>query len=509
MHKATLALAVLLVAAPGCGAPEGSALVPITTTSEEARQAYLQSRDLFDNLRMNEARIHAERAVALDERFALAHLMVASTAGGTKEFFDSLDRAVTLAGEVSEGERHVILGFEAGSKGDPEAQREHYRALVLAFPEDARVHQLLAGYFFRRQEWAEAIEHYRRAIELAPEFPPPYNQLGYALRYTGEYEEAEKVFREYVRLMPDEPNPLDSYAELLMQQGRFEESIDKYREALERNPEFVPSYIGIGNNLIFLGEPAEARLTFSMLGEVASTDAERREALFWTAASFLHEGRFDDAVQTVRERYAIAERSGDLTAAAEDRVLIGDILLEAGRPDDALAEFREAMELSGRSDSPEEIKRSTARNLLYYEARVALARDDPEAAATIAGRYAGLVEASRIPAELRSQRELVGLVALAEGDYDAAVSNLEKADTKDPRVLYELALAYRGTGDAGKARELAQAAASFNGLSINYAYVRSRAQQLADELEADVTPPARTSSWSPRRQEEAAEPVTA
>jgi tetratricopeptide (TPR) repeat protein len=503
-------LAMVCAAAQGCGGGgAGARTVPITTTSEEARQAYLESRDSFDNFLMKEARAQAERAVALDERFALAYLMMASTSGSTTEFFESVDRAVSLAGDVSEGERHVILGFAAGAKGDPETQRDHYRALVLAFPDDERAHFLLAGYFFRRQEWKEAIEHYRRAIELNPAFPPPYNQLGYALRFSGDYEEAEKAFREYVRLMPGEPNPLDSYAELLMQQGRFEESIDKYREALERNPEFIPSYIGIGNNLIFLGEPAEARLTFSMLGEVASTDAERREALFWTAVSYLHEGRFDDALDTVRDRYAMAERAGDLATAAEDRVLLGDILVEAGRAQEAVAEFRTAAELIQRSDSPEEVKKSARRNLLYHEALAALGRGDAQAAKALAERFRDRVGDSKIPSEVRSQRELFGLVALAEGDYGGAVSLLLEADPGDPRVLYELALAYQGAGDADKARGFAKRAADFNGLSIRYAYVRRRAEELLERLESPLTPPPprTSSSWNPRWRTEAPAPA--
>jgi tetratricopeptide (TPR) repeat protein len=302
------------------------------------------------------------------------------------------------------------------------------------------------------------------------------------LRSTGDYAGAEEAFREYVQLMPDEPNPLDSYAELLMKRGRFKESIDKYGKALEKNPEFVPSYIGIGNNLIFMEQPAEARKTFSLLGEVASNDSERRQAVFWTVVSFIHEGRYDEALEAAEQLRAMAYEGEDKLGASEALVLMGDILLETGYTEEAVENYHAALDAAHASGSPDELKRTAARNLMYHEARVALKLDDLENARTIANRYGDLVGEYQIPAERRAHRELVGLVALAEGDFDAAATHLEKADQDDPRVLYELALAHRGAGNIEKAKEFAERAAAWNGLGINFAYVRHKARELVKTL---------------------------
>ena len=71
----------------------------------------------------------------------------------------------------------------------------------------------------------------------------------------GKYPEAEQAFKKYIELIPDDPNPYDSYAELLMKTGRFEESIKNYEKALSVDPNFVASYVGIGNNYVFMGKP--------------------------------------------------------------------------------------------------------------------------------------------------------------------------------------------------------------------------------------------------------------
>ena len=61
------------------------------------------------------------------------------------------------------------------------------------------------------------------------------------------------------------------------------------------------------------------------------------------------------------------------------------------------------------------------------------------------------------------------------------MAELEQANQQDPRVLYLLAVALQGKGEAQKAREVGARAADFNGLSANYAYVRSRAKQLVSK----------------------------
>jgi len=347
---------------------------------------------------------------------------------------------------------------------------------------DERARNLLGGYYFGRQDWEQAIEHYRKATEINPDFSQPYNQYGYALRFVDRYDEAESAFKEYIRLIPDEPNPYDSYAELLMKTGRFEESIQSYRQALERDPNFVASYVGIANNQMFMGEPEEARETLRRLTEIARNDGERRQALFWTIVSHLHEGNHDEALRVAEERYAIAEATEDLGTMSGDLVLIGNILLDAGSYEAALAKYGESIASSERSDSPAEVKKAASRNILYNEARVAIARGDLDTATTITNRYGDLIAQHQIPFELRLHHELVGLIALADGDHRTALEHLEQANQQDPRVLYEMALASRGAGDRDRAAELCGQAANWNALALNFAFVRDDARKLAAEI---------------------------
>jgi len=477
------AMAVPALALAGCTASvEPTAedtKIPITTQSEEARALYIEGRDLVEKLRAADGQQRFRRAAELDEDFALAWYGQALSAQSAREFWDALDKAKTLAAEASEGERLMILALDAGAQSDPAEQIRHLEQLTRDFPQDERAWNLLGVNSFARQEYDDAIAAYEKAIALAPDYSPPYNQLGYARRFMGDYDGAEEAFQKYIELLPDDPNPYDSYAELLMKTGRFEESIANYEKALEQDPHFVPSYLGIGLNQVYLGEPEKARETFARLSEIARTSGEERAALFRTAQTWVFEGETDRALEAVRAMSAVT--GDDKAQLAGDLNLMGNILLEAGRPKEALTRFEEAIEVSDESATPDDARAAFRRNALFNTARVALARGDLDEARSQAADYAAQVAVSAVPFEQWQSHQLSGLIALAEGDHVAAVEELLQANALDPRVQHLLARAYEGTGDEEAAREACRQAAEHNGLNFNYAYVRDDARKLLAE----------------------------
>jgi len=455
--------------------------IPITTSSEEVRQLYLKGRDLSEKLRATDAHALFEQAAAKDPGFALAQVGLANSAGTPKEFFAAVDRAVARAGPASEPERLLVCALEAGAKGEPARQEGCLAKLVAACPDDERVFNLVGAYHFGRQEYAAAIEAYARATAINPAFSQPYNQMGYAQRFLGRYDEAERAFKTYIELIPGDPNPYDSYAELLMKRGRFEESIRSYEKALSVDPHFVASYVGIGNDYVFMGRAAEARREYARLAEVARNDGERRLAHFWTAMSWVHEGATDKALDEISRMVAIDRAGKDEVALSGALAQMGNVLLEAGRVDDAVARFAERAAAIDRAEVAPEVKDATHRQSLFDEARVALARNDPATARARAAAYATAVAVKSIPFEVRQSHELAGRIALAEKSYAAAIAELRQANQQDPRVVYLTAVALRGKGDLQAAKEASLEAAGFNGLSATYGYVRGKARALASE----------------------------
>ena len=453
--------------------------VPVTTPSAEARDLYLKGRDLAEKLRATDARRFYEQAVQKDKTFALAYVGLANTSGTTKEFIDAVTRAAALAGSASPGEVHIIRGLEANMKGDPAGVLTHYTELVRLFPNDERALTLLGNTYFGRQEYEAAITNFTKATSINPSFSQPYNQLGYAYRFLEKFDEAEKAFKKYTELIPGDPNPYDSYAELLMKIGRFDESIKLYEKALSIDPNFIASHIGIRNNYLAMGKPDQARKAFAKIASVARTTGERRTAHFWAAASYVHEGATDKALEELRAGYALAQAEQDNGSMSGDLTQMGDVLREAGRPAEALAQYEEAVSVIDKASVPEEVKQATRRTHVFEEGRVAVVKNDLATAKAKSAEYARQVAPKKRPFEVRQQHELAGMIALAEKDYSTAVTELHAANQQDPRILYFLALASKGAGDTARAATFAAKAANFNGVNFNYGYVRAKARKIS------------------------------
>jgi tetratricopeptide (TPR) repeat protein len=470
-------------AAPQVDVSVDTTKIPVTTCSEKARDAYLKGRWLMENLRITDAHQYFLKAVEIDPDFASAHLGVANTAPTNQEFFDAFRRAVDTSANASEGERFLIAALEANVAGNPEAQKAKLEALVALFPEDERAHNAIGNFlFFNQQNYERAISSYREAIKINPKFAPPYNLLGYALRQVGDYAGAEKAFQRYTELIPDQPNPYDSYGELLMKMGRYDDSIASYEEALAIDPKFVASYVGIGTNQMLMGRFEDARASFSKVTENARNDGERRQACFWTAASYLHQGDFESALDEVQKMYDIAAASDDRSAMAGDLNLMGDIYLHTGRTDEAAEKYQAEIDMMQSSDVTEEIKEATSRNQIYDLARIAVWESDLDAAKEFADTYRREVAAHNIRFEVQRTHELDGMVAFAKGDLDTAIDHFEQANQQDPQIWLLKARTYAALGDTDGARRACEQVVNFNQLNFNLAYVRNRARELLATL---------------------------
>lgn len=497
------AVGALTIAAWGCATPAGdgksatttttapsttaastaAGKLPVTTASEEARKEFLQGRDLADKLLIQDSVQHFDKAISLDPNFASAHLARATSAQTAKEFFEHLKHAVSLADKASEGERLLILSTEAGANGDTAKQKELLDKLVALHPNEERAHFNLGGYYFGQQDYPQAIAEYKKATELNPNFSNAHNLLGYAYRQNNDYPSAEQAFKKYIELIPNDPNPYDSYAELLLKMGRFDESIAQYRKALSIQPNFVNSHFAIAAALAYQGKYDEASAELQKMTDKARSDGERRTALFGQTVVDADSGKLDKALADMDKQYAIAEKSGDVAAMSGDLQAKGNILLEMGKYAEAKEQFDKLLKMTEGSNLSPEIKDNTRRFHHYNLGVVALGMKDNATAKTEAEEFRKGAEASKNPAQVRQAHQLLGMIALAEKDYDKAIAELQQTGQQNPQNFFRLCQAYQGKGDNAKAREFCQKAADFNSLPLlNYAFVRTKAKKMATEI---------------------------
>ena len=457
-------------------AGSASGKIPVTTSSEDARKEFLQGRGLSEKLLNQDSIQHFDKALSLDPNFALAELNRAQVSPTGKEFFDHLKKAVSLSDKVSNGERLLILGNEAGANGNAARQREYLDQLVAAYPNDERAHLNLGGYYFAQQDWPQAIEHYKKATELAPTYSTAFNILGYAYRQNADNANAERAFKKYIELIPNDPNPYDSYAELLLKMGRFDESIAQYQKALTIDPKFINSHQGIAAALMYQGKPDQAAAELQKITEKSRSDAERRIALFAQTVVDVDSAKMDKALEDMDKQYALGEKTNDIPAMTGDLQFKGNIMLEMGKPDAAKALFERGVKMTEDSSLSQEIKDNAKLFHHYNLARVALAKKDLTTAKAEAESFRKGRDTQKNPFQTKQAHQLIGMIALEAKDYDNAVAELQQANQQDPYTLYRICLAYRGKGDMGKAKEFCAKAAAFNSLpQLNLAFIRKKA----------------------------------
>jgi tetratricopeptide (TPR) repeat protein len=473
-----LAVTMLLIA--GCEKKKvDDGKIPITTASEEAKKDFLAGRDLAEKLLVQNSIQHFENAVAKDPNFAGAYFQLAQSSPTAKGFFDNMKKAVAMADKVSEGERLLIMGFQAGVDADQPKQKELYEKAVTAYPKDERAHFALGNYHNGQQDYAKAVEHYAMCTEIDSNYSPAYNSLGYAYRAMEKYDDAEKAFKRYTELIPGDPNPPDSYAELLMKMGKFEESIANYRKALSIDQNFINSRMGVAANLMYMGKPEEAAAELQKAYDMARNDGERRLALFNMVLLNVDGGMMDQALVEMDKEYSVAEKANDVANMSADLATKANILGEMGKYADAMALYEQSVKLIEDSDLSQGVKDNTKLAHHYSVASVAIKKKDMKTAKAEAEEFRKGAEAIQNMFQIRQAHELAGSIALAEKRYDDAVAELQQANQLNPYNLYRLALAHQGRKDKEKAREYCMKAAQNNTLPfLNYAFVRNRAAKM-------------------------------
>jgi tetratricopeptide (TPR) repeat protein len=458
--------------------------MPVTTSSPQALQDFLQGRELMEKYRLSEALVYFKKALELDSNFVLAYLYMNDCFISSKEQLENFNQAFKRIDAVSRGERVMVEAAHEGLRGNAKKQQELLEKLVAIYPRDERLYLMLGNFFFGQREWEKAITIYKQALQINPQFPSPYNQIGYSYRYLGNYAEAENAFKKYIKLIPNDPNPYDSYAELLLRMGEYEVSIEQYEKALQINPNFFYSYIGIATNLNFKREYEEARKELKAMYRITSGDAEKSLYYYAVAVSYADEGNLDLARAELEKRFELAVAGHDTLAINNSIHTIVYILLEQGKIEEAKEKTEFANKLSQESNLPPEIKQWSIQRIFIDRALIALKENNFAEARRNAEEYEQEVHKHDNPLLLNVVNEIKGMIDLEEQKYDQVIEELEKISQGDASVLYLLARAYRGKGDMQKAEQSYKQILSLNELnSLEYAILRHKAETELIQLE--------------------------
>jgi tetratricopeptide (TPR) repeat protein len=135
-------------------------------------------------------------------------------------------------------------------------------ALLLAAPDSARTHQLMAEMAINRGSSRAAMSEYRKALEIDPKLRGVHYELGEAiLEDSREAEALQAAEKEFQAALAE--NPADSNAEFRLGticslRKNYRSAIEHYLRALQLQPDDAYAQQALGAAWIRLGEPKKA-----------------------------------------------------------------------------------------------------------------------------------------------------------------------------------------------------------------------------------------------------------
>ena len=431
----------------------------VTTTSTDARAAFVAGMDDLMAPFATRAAARLKSAVDLDPSFGMARVIYGTSAAGLTavERNEAIARGMADVAKASTGEQLVAMAYRENFRNNPVGARALLLSAATVAPDEPFIawQRAILLTALPGATATDAIPALKTVIERFPDFAPAYNNLAYGQWQAGAKAAAIQTARTYMAKAPSHPNSHDSYAELVQWDGNYTEAVTHYTRALEIDPTYLAGAYGLSEVYMLSGKGDLARQALNAALPHSTTPAQRVTAFNRIAASYVLEGNIKAAMATlgtVIEEATKAEMNGAIVAG------------HAG-----------LMNLEAAFGNP----KTSAQAIAAHIGHMAAVPPPPAAAGppNPVGRYAGYGTAYAIagrPAEARvyldslKQREqsnpgagvtaqvhaVAGWALYSEGKFTEALAEFRQSNQQNPSVRAGTALTQFKLGNLAEARSL-------------------------------------------------------
>lgn len=425
--------------------------MPITTSSAKARELYEKGIEDYENLYLERCNDDWRAAVKEDPNLAVAWIALAMNSSNPDEVSAARAKAKAITPRLTPGEQLMVAWLAKSQEGDYIGGITAMNDMLELYPRDKHVLYLAGNWLLTENADDQSLRIMQKALALDKNFPAALNDSAYIYARNRQFDKVFPLMDRYVALLPKEPNPQDSYGELLRMAGNFEGSLKHYRAALNIDPDFVTSQLGLGDTYALAGNQPQARIEYDKAIRGALTEADRLEYSMQKAMTYIREGNYSEADKNFSEIAESAHAKDlDLQEAqafrhlaeyqADDNVALNDLT----KAEDALW-HRKTISANDRDEELSRILRNRA-------IRAARAGDQPLSDKALA-QLEEMANRNRNRNVQASYHGAAGALLMEQRKYQEAVAHLEE-DQDNPFTMELLVQAYYQTEQPDKLHEM-------------------------------------------------------
>src|SRR5689334_20583933 len=441
----------------------------ISTKSPQAHAYFEKAMAKMEMLHTADGLENFRSAVQADPQFALGHIFLTFFSQDPTEQVAEREKALATRASAGPEEKLVIDWLANASQANWVPAIQAMNEALTSYPNDKHLHWL-AGWWLQldRSQTQRAIAMFEQTMKIDPQFADAYNEAAYCYARQGNFDKAFADIKRYTELVPNEPNPQDSFAEISRMSGKFEDALTHYRMSLKIDPSFHESQLGLGDTYALMGDQQKARVEYAKAIETGSPV----QKVTWSlqlAATYVREGDLagaDKAFNAVAEQ-AHAKDFANLEAEAYRSMSLYQ--LESAASLNLLTKAEAVLHEDHKV--PQSLLNQELAAVLRTRVESALTAKNNELAKATLKQLQDLADANDADGIITSALHgAAGAVALAVGDYAAAVNHFE-ADESNAISMRSLITAYDKNGQQGNARRLGAKLASLNVPLIEQAVV--------------------------------------
>jgi tetratricopeptide (TPR) repeat protein len=388
----------------------------LTTNSPEAKDNFVQAIRALESFDFQKFTPLAQKTVATDSNFAMAHMLLAATVG-PQQRQKHIDKFVALAPSASKGEQLYLQGMVHFYKNEDDKALENFGKLSKMLPDDRMVYMMLGNIQRRKGNFTAAIAAFEAANKIDASLPRATSFIGDCYLLQDNYDKARTYYKQVVAKVDPDATPFGPFFGQIwadLYEGKPDPALkmlDEYMDRYNRNGAaqgFPPVWIWNHKGRINLefGRTAEAmrcyEIGYKSVPPTPASQIDSTQKLVWLGR--MHHGR-------------------------------ARTLAKMGKHDEAWQiadEVKQMIENGGKEGEQ------------YWPAYY----------------------------------YLTGYLLLEKGDYPAAIEHLKKTDLNDPFHKLLLARAYLKTGDKAQATKLCEEVVKFNTNNIERALSYPEAKKI-------------------------------